>query len=99
VTGSTDSTNFPTTPGALRTTYFRNCCEFPPFHAFVVKLNPAGTALVYSTYVGGIGNDGGAGIAVDTSGNAYVTGGTDSINFPTTPGHPSPSMAAASTPS
>ena len=54
--------------------------------AFVTKLNPTGTALVYSTYLGGTGDDGGNGIAVDTAGNAYVTGITDSTDFPTTAG-------------
>jgi hypothetical protein len=48
-----------------------------------VKLNAAGSALVYSTYLGGSGQDIGYGIAVDTSGNAYVTGQTESTNFPT----------------
>src|SRR5439155_11608247 len=56
------------------------------FDAFVTKLNPTGAALVYSTYLGGSGGDGGDGIAVDASGSAYVTGGTGSLNFPTTTG-------------
>src|SRR6185436_18418413 len=50
---------------------------------FVFKLNPAGTALEYSTYVGGTGSDEATRIAVDASGNAYVTGYTSSLNFPT----------------
>ena len=50
--------------------------------AFVSKINPAGSALVYSTYLGGRGYDSGRGIAVDSSGNVYVTGMTDA-NFPT----------------
>ena len=55
-----------------------------PDDAFVTKLNPTGTALVYSTYLGGIGDESvGYGIAVDTAGNAYVTGYTASNNFPT----------------
>src|SRR5439155_16790218 len=61
---------------------------------FVTKLNPTGSALVYSTYLGGtstgssagVSSEGGRGIAVDADGNAYVTGTTDSTNFPTTPG-------------
>ena len=48
------------------------------FDAFVAKINAAGTALVYAGYIGGSGNDFGAGIAVDGSGNAYVTGATAS---------------------
>ena len=51
--------------------------------AFVTELNPTGSALVYSTYLGGSGTDAGYGIAVDSSGNAYVTGYTGSTNFPT----------------
>src|ERR1019366_175511 len=51
--------------------------------AFVAKLSPTGSALVYSTYLGGSGNDQGTGIAVDSFGNAYVTGFTASRNFPT----------------
>ena len=51
--------------------------------AFVAKLNAAGTALVYSTYLGGNGLDNGLAIAVDAAGNAYVVGRTDSTNFPT----------------
>ena len=52
----------------------------------MTKLNAAGTALVYSTYLGGSGDDFGTGIAVDAAGNAYVTGLHPSGNFPTTPG-------------
>jgi hypothetical protein len=80
VTGYTDSSNFPTTPGAIQTAYGGKG------DAFVAKLNATGTALIYSTYLGGTGSEGGAGIAVDASGNAYVTGGTTSPDFPTTPG-------------
>lgn len=76
VTGDTASANFPT----------KN-----PFQvalggttdAFLAKLDPTGSSLVYSTYLGGGGFDQGNGIAVDASGNAYVTGQTSSTNFPT----------------
>ncbi len=50
--------------------------------AFVVKLNSTGTALIYATYIGGNGDDQAAGIAVDSAGEAYVTGSTNSYNFP-----------------
>lgn len=50
--------------------------------AFVSKLSPAGNALVYSTYLGGSGDDDGEGIAVDASGAAYIAGYTGSTNFP-----------------
>src|SRR5205823_5639947 len=78
VTGGTASTNFPTTLGAYQRVLGG------PSDAFVTKLNAAGTALVYSTYLGG-GGDFGLGIAVDAAGNAYVVGDTGP-NFPTTPG-------------
>ncbi len=85
VTGGTSSPDFPTTPGAFQTTYGGGVAVFEG-DAFVSKLNAAGSALVYSTYLGGSGGDYGSGITVDTSGNAYVTGSTASSNFPTTPG-------------
>ena len=89
ITGGTGSSNFPTTPDAYQTTYGGSdtCYNGTPCgDGFVTKLNAAGSALIYSTYLGGGGNDGGYGIAVDASGNAYVTGSTDSSDFPTTPG-------------
>ncbi len=82
VTGETRSPNFPTTAGAFQTTLGGGAST----DAFVTKLNPTGSALVYSTYLGGSGGDGGFGIALDASGNAYVTGFTESANFPTTAG-------------
>ncbi len=80
VTGITSSTDFPTTSGAYRTTASGSS------DAFVTKLNPTGTALAYSTYLGGSQQDEGQAIAVDASGSAYVTGYTASADFPTTPG-------------
>ncbi|MCX6617417.1 MAG: SBBP repeat-containing protein, partial [Acidobacteria bacterium] len=79
VTGETFSTNFPTW-NASQTS------NGAVWDAFVTKLNPAGSALLYSTYLGGNADDMGRGIAVDTLGNAYVTGDTRSTDFPTTPG-------------
>jgi hypothetical protein len=80
VTGDTSSNGFPTTPGAFQTTYAGNG------DAFVSKLNSSGSALVYSTYLGGSNGDEGFGIALDSSGNAYVTGDTYSSEFPITRG-------------
>ncbi len=79
VAGYTDSANFPVS------------AAYQPSNrggvdAFVAKLNPAGTALIYCTYLGGSYDDRAFGIAVDTSGNAYVTGWTYSANFPVTSG-------------
>jgi len=74
VTGFTCSTDFPVTPGVYQPTNHaatNNGCN-----AFVTKLNPAGTALVYSTYLGGSTSDTGSAIAVDTAGNAYLAGQT-----------------------
>ncbi len=83
VMGTTTSVDFPTTAGAYDTTY--NGSD----DAFVTKLNAAGTALEYSTYLGGSGRDASFSynrIAVDGAGHAYLTGYTESGNFPTTPG-------------
>jgi hypothetical protein len=76
VTGRTYSTDFPTAD-PLQPSYGGD------LDAFVAKLNAAGSALVYSTYLGGSRYDEGNGIAVDFAGNAYVTGLTYSSNFPT----------------
>jgi len=81
VTGGTSSTNFPVTPGAFQATY-----QGGPDDAFITRLNTTGTALVYSTYMGGSGEDAGFAIAFDATGNTYVVGFTDSPNFPVTPG-------------
>jgi hypothetical protein len=80
VTGYTQSTDFPTTTGAFQTTMNGVVV------AFVTKINATGTGLVYSTYLGGSNQDGGAGIALDSAGDAYVTGFATSTDFPTTPG-------------
>jgi Beta-propeller repeat len=80
VTGVTSSADFPTTAGAFQSTLGGNS------DAFVSKFNSSGSALLYSTYLGGDGDDFGDGIALDSSGNAYVTGSTSSADFPTTAG-------------
>jgi hypothetical protein len=83
VTGSTTAANFPTTPGALQTKYGGGTGITNRGDSYVTKLNPTGTGLVYSTFLGGNNTDGGAAIAVDGAGNAYVTGWTLSNNFRT----------------
>ena len=78
VTGETDgSTDFPTA-SPIQSTFGGGCCD-----GFVTKLNVGGSALVYSTYLGGSNIDDGVSIAVDASGNAYVAGRTGSTDFPT----------------
>ena len=84
LTGTTASLDFPTV-----NPFQRNLALPPVFvgvltDAFVAKLNPSGTALVYSTYLGGVRSDGANGIAVDSEGSAYVTGYSASSDFPTT---------------
>jgi hypothetical protein len=85
VVGYTNSGDFPT----------KNALQPYPaggYDAFVTKLNSSGSALVYSTYLGGSGDDNGLDIAVDRLGNAYVTGGTQSSDFPTTAGAAQPQL-------
>jgi hypothetical protein len=84
VTGFAGGATFPSTPGAHDETHNgRN-------DVYVTKLEPSGSALAYSTFLGGSGSDTGNGIAVDRDGNAYVTGFTASADFPTTPGAADP---------
>jgi len=90
VVGLTASNDFPTTPAAFQTKfagpYVPGCFVWSGCDdAFVSKIDTTKTgpsSLVYSTYLGGTGSDGGSGIAVDSSGNAYVTGSTNSTDFP-----------------
>ncbi|HEX6184233.1 MAG TPA: SBBP repeat-containing protein [Pyrinomonadaceae bacterium] len=80
LTGTTDSTNFPTANAFQPANGGVSITQ----DAFVTKLNAAGSALVYSTYLGGSGGEVGHGIAVDSAGNAYITGGSGSNStFPT----------------
>lgn len=80
ITGSTLSATFPTTPGGFQQLSAGNA------EAFISKMNAGGTALIYSTYLGGSGDESGRGITVDPSGYAYVTGYSTSSDFPTTQG-------------
>jgi hypothetical protein len=75
VTGYTYSPDFPVTAGAFDTSR-------AGLDAFITKFTPDGTSLVYSTFLGGAGRELGQGIAVDSSGNAYITGLTESFDNP-----------------
>ncbi len=77
LTGVTFSTNYPTLNQLLGNQTASD--------AYLTRLNATGTGLVYSTYLGGSGEEGGGDVAVFAPGLAFVTGGTDSVNFPTTP--------------
>jgi hypothetical protein len=80
VVGTTFSTDFPGSSPIKQTKTANNQ------DAFVLKLNPSGTALSYGTWLGGSNNDLAQAVTVDQQGNAYVTGYTFSSDFPTTPG-------------
>jgi uncharacterized protein (TIGR03437 family) len=89
VAGYTTSTNFPTAgPNPYQPRYGGSAGQnwYHTGDAFVAKLNPSGNALVYSTYLGGSGDDAATAIVIDSSGDAYIAGATASPNFPTTPG-------------
>jgi len=81
VTGITNSTDYPVSSGAYDEIYNGGNADI-----FVSKLNSTGTALVYSTFIGGNGNDQGLAIALDNSGNVFVSGGTESTDYPVTSG-------------
>jgi hypothetical protein len=86
VTGFTWWIDFPTTNGAYQTGLGGGDTNNPKRDAFVAKINASGTALIYATYLGGTDHDEGNAIAVDSGGNAYITGQTRSADFPTTAG-------------
>src|SRR5579864_1017263 len=94
VTGTTTSKNFPVTAGV-----FQGECKLKNdgtcASAFVTKLNALGTRVLYSSYLGGHGTQSGEGIALNTSGNAFVVGQTDAKDFPTTAGSAQPVPAGA----
>lgn len=83
VTGFSDSSNFPVTSGVFQTV---NKTPSGSSTAFVAKMNSTGTALVYATYLGGSTDDYANAIAVDSSGDAFIAGETESADFPSTTG-------------
>src|SRR5205814_4905609 len=76
IAGSTNSTDFPISDNAFQK---RNHGESD---VFLAKLNATGTALNYSTYLGGAGNDDASSLAIDTAGDLFISGQTDSPDFP-----------------
>ena len=90
ITGTTESADFPTQSPISASLAGRT-------DAFVAKVNPSGSALVYCTYLGGNQTDQGTAIAVDSAGDAYVTGSTSSGDFPATSGVLQPTLAGGQT--
>lgn len=92
VSGNTISTTFPATPGAFQTTYHGGSCARgltpggPCSDGFVAKWDPSGSRLLWATYFGGSGDDFVQGMAVSPSGDVYLTGWTNSFDFPVTSG-------------
>ncbi|MFN8397865.1 MAG: PKD domain-containing protein [Bacteroidia bacterium] len=89
VASCSQSPNFPTSPGCLQS------ANAGLQDAVVFKLNPTLTTTIWSTYLGGSGNDAGYSVKIDAGGTPYVTGGTESPNFPTTNGTVSPGYNGA----
>jgi uncharacterized protein (TIGR03382 family) len=79
IAGVTTSAQLPTTPGAFQ----RDAGGGSNFDAFVARFSPSGSALIYCTYLAGSGLDSATGVALDSSGDAYITGQTGSTDFPT----------------
>jgi uncharacterized protein (TIGR03437 family) len=93
ITGCTSDPNFPGTPGSYHSqpsfTVPPNDPFFaPPSDAFVAKINPTGTSMVWSTFLGGSAPDAGARIALDASGGVWIAGSTSSVDFPANSGFP-----------
>ena len=84
VVGSTNTPLFPVTLDAFQTIYNKPVCRTDCASAFLTKFNPAGTALIYSSYLGGDNHDVATSVAIDQTGDAYVAGHTASANFPVT---------------
>ncbi len=90
VSGLTASLDFPTTVGVFQS------ASSGAYDIYVAKFDSAGSSLTYATYIGGSGAlDYGLGLGVDDTGNAYITGVTDSTDFPTTPGSAQPTAGGA----
>ncbi len=90
VVGTTPSSTIPITAGSFQPTYGGG-----NYDIFVTKFNATGTAVLYSTYIGGQYDDYGSAITVDAAGDAYITGSSDSFSFPTTAGAYQPKQPGA----
>lgn len=95
ITGATSDPDFPATKSVFQPVYSIPAAQIqmdpflkPPPDAFVAKLNPSGTAMVWATYLGGTAVDQGQSIAVDPSGNVWIAGTTSSVDFPVLAGSP-----------
>jgi Beta-propeller repeat len=80
IAGNTNSATFPVTLDAFQRTYIKQGGS----NAFLTKLNPTGSALLYSSYLGGMQDDGATSVAVDPAGDVYIAGHTSSAGFPVT---------------
>jgi hypothetical protein len=83
IVGTTYSPDFPTTSGAYQTSC--TACAAGGSNIFAAKISPSGASLLYSTYLGGNTQDAASGIAIDSTGDIYLTGYSESPNYPTTP--------------
>lgn len=86
IAGSTNDPQFPATSGALQTAYAGPDSFSPPFDAFIAKLKPDGSGMVWATYLGGPASDSARSIALDASGAPWITGVTSSPDFPNADG-------------
>jgi hypothetical protein len=77
--GTTGNNTFPITQGAFQSTFQGGSSD-----AILAELNSSGSSLIYSSYLGSSGDDSAAGVAVDATGDAYITGNTNSMSFPVT---------------
>ena len=89
ITGATGSADFPTTAGAVGSTFHggTGTVEDVPSDAFAAKLDPSGSRLTYSSYLGGSADDAGRSVALDHAGNAYYAGSPLRPSSRPRPGH------------
>jgi hypothetical protein len=88
--GGVSNPFFPVTPDAFQSSFTKLSGDYQ--ETFLAKLNAAGSALIYSSYLGGSGDDEPTAVAIDQTGDAYVTGHTSSLDFPVSPSAFQPSV-------